>query len=98
MLPSLLRRDSSASLPALAAAWLRPVALGALAALRNLLLVGRLVEIETLVEFVGVGLLWLAAYGALVWRFALRDPERRTITEAFGRGSTAVAPADEPLL
>jgi hypothetical protein len=50
------------------------------------------------VEFVGVGLCWLALYTPLVWRFALREPERRTITEAFGRGSPAVAAADQPLL
>ena len=46
--------------------------------------------IDTLVEFTGLGLLWLALFGALVWRFALREPERRTIGDAFGRGSTAV--------
>lgn len=98
VLPYLLRRESSASLPVLAAAWLRPVGLGAVAAIPTLLLVGRLFDVDTLVEFVAVGLFWLVLYGALVWRFALRDPERRTITEAFGRGSTAVADADQSLL
>lgn len=97
VLPYLLRRDSSASLAALASSWLRPVGLGALAALPTLVLLGRLVEIDTLIEFVGVGLLWLAAYGGLVWRFAMREPERRLVTDAFGRGSPAVA-SDEALL
>ena len=98
VLPYLLRRELSASLPALAVAWLRPVGLGALAAIPTLLLVGRLFDVDTLLEFVGVGLCWLVVYSALVWRFALREPERRTITEAFGRGSTAVADAEQPLL
>ena len=98
VLPYLLRRESSASLPALAAAWLRPVGLGALAAIPTLLVLGRLLDIDTLVEFVGVGLCWLVLYSALVWRFAMREPERRTITEAFGRGSTEVAAADQQLL
>jgi hypothetical protein len=82
----------------LAAAWLRPVGLGVLAAVPTLLALGRLLDIETLVEFVGVGMCWLVLYSALVWRFAMGDPERRTITEAFGRGSSGVAAADQPLL
>jgi O-antigen/teichoic acid export membrane protein len=98
VLPYLVRRESSASLPGLAAAWLRPVGLGVLAAVPTLLALGRLVDIETLVEFVGVGMCWLVLYSALVWRFAMGDPERRTITEAFGRGSSGVAAADQPLL
>lgn len=98
VLPYLLRRESSVSLPALAAAWLRPVGLGALAAVPTLLLPGRLFDVDTLVEFAGIGLLWLVLYSALVWRFAMREPERRTIGEAFGRGSTAVADAEQPLL
>ncbi len=98
VLPYLVRRESSASLPALAAAWLRPVGLGVLAAVPTLLALGRLLDIETLVEFVAVGMCWLVLYSALVWRFAMGDPERRTITEAFGRGSSAVAAADQPLL
>lgn len=98
VLPYLLRRESSASLPAMAAAWLRPVGLGALAAIPTLLALGRLLDVDTLVEFVAVGLCWLALYGALVWRFAMREPERRTITESFGRGSSAVVEVDQPLL
>jgi O-antigen/teichoic acid export membrane protein len=98
VLPYLVRRESSASLPGLAAAWLRPVGLGVLAAVPTLLALGRLLDIETLVEFVGVGMCWLVLYSALVWRFAMGDPERRTITEAFGRGSSGVAAADQPLL
>jgi O-antigen/teichoic acid export membrane protein len=98
VLPYLVRRGSPASLPALAAAWLRPVGLGVLAAVPTLLALGRLLDIETLVEFVGVGMCWLVLYSALVWRFAMGDPERRTITEAFGRGSSGVAAADQPLL
>ena len=90
VLPYLLRRESSVSLRSLAGAWLRPVGLGALAAIPTLLLLGRVVDVETLVEFAGVGVCWLALFGALVWRFAMREPERRTIGEAFGRGSTAV--------
>jgi hypothetical protein len=84
---------------ALAAAWLRPVGLGFLAAVPTLIALGRLLEIDTLVSFVGVGLCWLALYSALVWRFAMRDPERRTISDAFGRGSAAVVEeAEQPLL
>jgi O-antigen/teichoic acid export membrane protein len=98
VLPYLLRRESSASPPALAAAWLRPVGLGVLAAVPTLLVLGRILDIDTLVEFVGVGLCWLALYSALVWRYGMRDPERRTITEAFGRGSSTVAAAEPPLL
>ena len=90
VLPYLLRRESSVSLRALAGAWLRPVGLGALAAIPTLLLPGRVFDVDTLVEFTGLGLLWLALFGALVWLFALREPERRTIGDAFGRGSTAV--------
>ena len=30
----------------------------------------------------------------LVWRYAMRDPERRTIGDAFGRGSSAVVEAE----
>lgn len=97
VLPYLLRRESSASLRALAAAWVRPVALGGIASIPTLLVVGRLLEVDTLVDFVAVALWWLVVYGALVWRFAMREPERRTIAEAFGRGSTAVADADQPL-
>ena len=55
VLPYLLRRESSTSLAALAGAWLRPVGLGVLAAVPTLIVLGRLVEIDTLVEFVGVG-------------------------------------------
>lgn len=98
VLPWLLRRESSASLRSLAAAWLRPVALGAVAAIPTLVLLGRLVDVDTLVEFVAVGLCWLLLYSALVWHFAMREPERHTIAEAFGRGSNEVARADEQLL
>ena len=88
VLPYLLRRESSVSLRALAGAWLRPVGLGVVAAIPTLLLPGRVFDVDTLVEFVGLGVCWLALFGALVWVFALREPERRTIGEAFGRGST----------
>jgi O-antigen/teichoic acid export membrane protein len=97
VLPYLLRRESSASAPALAAAWLRPVGLGRVAAVPTLIALGRLLEVDTLAAFVGVGLCWLVLYGALVWRFALRDQERRTIGDAFGRGSAAVVEAEQPL-
>jgi len=97
VLPYLLRRESSASVRALAAAWLRPVVLGLAAAVPTLIALGRLFEINTLAAFVGVGLSWLALYGALVWRFAMRDQERRTIGDAFGRGSNAVVEAEQPL-
>lgn len=97
VLPYLLRRESTASLRALAAAWLRPVALGLAAAVPTLLALGRLLDVDTLPAFVGVGVCWLALYGALVWRFAMREPERRTIGDAFGRGSTAVVEAEQPL-
>ena len=99
VLPYLLRRESSASLLALAAAWLRPVGLGLLAAVPTLIALGRLLEIDTLVSFMAVGLCWLALYSALAWRFAMRDQERRTIGDAFGRGSAAVVEeAEQPLL
>ena len=98
VLPYLLRRESSASQQALAAAWLRPVGLGALAAIPTLLLLGRVFEIDTLMGFVGVGLCWLVLYSALVWRFAMRELERRTIGDAFGRGSAAVAESEQSLL
>jgi O-antigen/teichoic acid export membrane protein len=97
VLPYLLRRESSASALALAAAWLRPVGLGLLAAVPTLIALGRLLEIDTLAAFVGVGICWLVLYGGLVWRFALRDPERRTIGDAFGRGSATVVEAEQPL-
>ena len=97
VLPYLLRRESSATASALAAAWLRPVGLGLLAAVPTLIALGRLFEIDTLAAFVGVGLCWLVLYGALVWRFAMREPERRTIGDAFGRGSSAVVEAEQPL-
>lgn len=98
VLPYLLRRDSAAPLAALAGAWLRPVVLGALAAVPTLVVVGRLLDEESLVQFVAVGLLWLAVYGALIWRFSMREPERRTIADAFGRGSGRAVAADQPLL
>src|ERR671910_56696 len=53
VLPYLLRRESSASAQALAAAWLRPVGLGLLAAVPTLIALGRLLEIDTLAAFVG---------------------------------------------
>jgi O-antigen/teichoic acid export membrane protein len=90
VLPYLLRRESSVSLQALTGAWLRPVGLGIVAAIPTLLLPGRAFDVDTLTEFVGLGVCWLALFGALVWVFALREPERRTIGEAFGRGSPAV--------
>jgi O-antigen/teichoic acid export membrane protein len=98
VLPYLLRRESSASPLALLAAWLPPVGLGVLAALPTLVALGRLLEIDTLPAFVGVGLCWLALYSALVWRFAMREPERRTVSEAFGRGSRAVVEPEQQLL
>ena len=98
VLPYLLRRESAVSLRGLALAGARPIALGALAAIPTLLVAGLLFDIDTLVEFAGVGLCWLVLYSALVWRFAMHEPERRTISEAFGRGSTAVAEAEQPLL
>ena len=98
VLPYLLRRESSVAMRGLAAAWLRPVGLGVLAAIPTLLVAGRCLDIDTLPEFIVVGVCWLALYSALVWRFAMRPPERRTISEAFGRGSTAVADAEQPLL
>ena len=98
VLPYLLRRESSASPQALATAWLRPVWLGALAAIPTLLVLGRVVEVDTLVGFVGVGLCWVVLYSALVWRFVMREPERRTIGDAFGRGSAVVAESDQSLL
>jgi O-antigen/teichoic acid export membrane protein len=97
VLPYLLRRESSASASALAAAWLRPVGLGLIAAIPTLIALGRLLEIDTLAAFVGVGLCWLALYAALVWRFAMRDTEKRTIGDAFGRGSSAVVEAEQTL-
>ena len=48
VLPHFLRRESSVSLSALAAAWLSPVALGGLAALPSLVLLGQVVDIDTL--------------------------------------------------
>jgi O-antigen/teichoic acid export membrane protein len=97
VLPYLLRRESSATASALAAAWLRPVGLGLIAAIPTLIALGRLLEIDTLAAFVGVGLCWLALYAALVWRFAMRDTEKRTIGDAFGRGSSAVVEAEQTL-
>ncbi len=98
VLPYLLRRESSASPLALLAAWLPPVGLGVVAAVPTLVALGRLLEIDTLPAFVGVGLCWLALYSALVWRFAMREPERRTVGEAFGRGSRAVVEPEQQLL
>jgi O-antigen/teichoic acid export membrane protein len=98
VLPYLLRRESSASPSALLAAWLPPVGLGVLAAVPTLVALGRLLEIDTLPAFVGVGVCWLALYSALVWRFAMREPERRTVSEAFGRGSRAVVEPEQQLL
>ncbi len=98
VLPYLLRRESSASPLALLAAWLPPVGLGVVAALPTLVALGRLLEIDTLPALVGVGLCWLALYSALVWRFAMREPERRTVSEAFGRGSRAVVEPEQQLL
>ncbi len=98
VIPFLLRRESTLSLRSLAAAWLRPVVLGAVAAVPTLLALGRLLDVDTLVEFVGVGLCWLVLYGALVWSFVMREPERRTIREAFGRRpAAAVADTAQPL-
>ena len=97
VLPYLLRREAWASPAVLATAWLRPVILGALAALPTLVALGRLIEIDNLAEFTAVGICWLALYGALVWRFVMHDPERRTISDAFGRGSSAVVEAEQPL-
>ena len=96
VLPYLLRRESSASLQALVTAWVSPVALGLVAALPTLVLLGRVVDIDTIAEFVAVGLCWLGVYGILVWRFSMREPERRTVTEAFGRRGGEVA-SQEPL-
>jgi O-antigen/teichoic acid export membrane protein len=97
VIPLLLRREPMVSLRALVVAWLRPVVLGGLAALPTLLALRRLFDVDTLAEFVGVGLVWLAVYGALVWWFVLREPERRTIRDAFGRRPAAVADTAQPL-
>ena len=98
VIPWLLRRESTLSLRSLALAWLRPVVLGGVAAVPTLLALGRLLDVDTLYEFVGVGLVWLAVYSALVWWFAMREPERRTIREAFGRRpEAAVADTAQPL-
>jgi O-antigen/teichoic acid export membrane protein len=97
VLPRLIRRDSAVSLAALARAWLRPVALGALGAVPILVLVGRVLDEGSLLQFVAVGVAWLGVYGALVWRFAMQEPERRTMGDAFGRSSASAVAADEPL-
>ena len=98
VMPYLLRRESTASLSDLATAWLSPVALGALAALPTLVLAGQVLAIDTLLEFIAVGLVWLALYSALVWRFVTHDPERRMLTASFRRGSPAVVAEEQPLL
>jgi O-antigen/teichoic acid export membrane protein len=98
VMPYLLRRESTASLSDLATAWLSPVGLGALAALPTLVLAGQVLDIDTLLEFIAVGLVWLAVYSALVWRFVTHDPERRMLTESFRRGSPAVVAEEQPLL
>jgi O-antigen/teichoic acid export membrane protein len=98
VIPFLLRRESGVSLRAVVAAWLRPVVLGGLAALPTLLALGWLLDVDTLAEFVGVGLVWLAVYGVLVWWFVMGETERRTIRDAFGRRPTAaVADTAQPL-
>src|SRR5829696_1656859 len=97
VMPYLLRRESTASLSELAAAWLSPVALGALAALPTLVLAGQIVDIDTLLEFIAVGLVWLAVYSALVWRFVTHEPERRMLTASFRRSSPAVVAEEQPL-
>jgi hypothetical protein len=51
----------------------------------------------SLLQFVAVGVAWLGVYGALVWRFAMQEPERRTMGDAFGRSSASAVAADEPL-
>lgn len=98
VIPYLLRRESTVSLRPLGAAWLRPILVGAVAALPTLVLLGAAIDVDTLVEFVGVGLCWFTLYGALVWWFVMRAQERRTIREAFGRRPTAaVADTAQPL-
>ncbi len=98
VIPFLLRRESGVSLRAVVAAWLRPVVLGGLAAVPTLLALGWLLDVDTLAEFVGVGLVWLAVYGVLVWWLVMGDTERRTIRDAFGRRPTAaVADTAQPL-
>ena len=99
VLPVLVRRASGIEARALAGAWLRPLVVAAVAAVPTLVLVGRAVPSDTLLGFAGVGLLWAAAFGALLWRFGLEDGERASVRRALGRIAApppTPAPAEEP--
>ncbi len=100
VVPLLVRDASGISVASLAGAWLRPVALAAVAALPTLVLVGRLLPVDSLVELGALVTLWLALFGALVWRVGLEPGERRAIRNALGRGEPGVvaAPREEAAL
>ena len=82
-------RRASAFTP-LARAWVRPVALAAVAALPTLV-AARLLAIDTLLEFTAVGAVWAVVYGAVFWRWGLDDRERGTLWRAFTGGGGAAA-------
>ena len=72
--PLLLRE--SFPVRALLGAWARPVALGAVAAVPALLVVGRWLPSERLEVLALVGVVWTAVYAPLAWAAALPTEDR----------------------
>ncbi|MBA2476844.1 MAG: oligosaccharide flippase family protein [Actinobacteria bacterium] len=83
VLPLLARRETGLEIRPLVLAWLRPAALAAAAALPTLVVLGRAIEVDTLLEFGAVGVCWALLFGLVTWLFGLEDDERRLIRGAL---------------
>jgi O-antigen/teichoic acid export membrane protein len=81
----MLRAPGEAEPRALAAAWLRPAALAAAAAVPLLLVPDLLADLGSLQAIVPLALVWTAAFAALAWRFALGDSERELFARLWRR-------------
>jgi O-antigen/teichoic acid export membrane protein len=96
LIPRLLHSSSHIDYRAIAASSLRPVFPALLAAGLVLVAFSRLLDPQTVLQLVPVGVLWIAVFVPTVWFVGIDPRERALVTDRLGpnRRQTTVASAD----
>jgi O-antigen/teichoic acid export membrane protein len=95
LVPWLAARASDLSYAEVARAAARPLAPALPLAGAVLVGIARAYDPDDLLSLVPLGLLWVAAFAPLVWRFGLSAEERRALTRQLRRRERAAAPGFE---